>query len=35
MKMKHKYIKLSLIPETVLKTMNKACLERETVKKNG
>jgi hypothetical protein len=33
MKMKRKYIRLSLIPETILKATKKACLERETVKK--
>jgi hypothetical protein len=34
MKMKHKYIRLSLRPETILKAMKNACLERETVEKN-
>lgn len=33
--MKRKYVRLSLRPETILKTMKNACLERETVEKMG
>jgi hypothetical protein len=35
MKIKYKCIRQSLKPETILKAMKKACLERETVEKMG
>jgi hypothetical protein len=35
MKMKHKYIRLTLKPETILEAMKKAYLEKETVEKMG
>ena len=35
MKIKHEYIRLSPRPETILKAMKEACLERETVEKMG
>jgi len=33
--MKHRYIRLLLRPETILKAMKQACLERETLEKIG
>jgi hypothetical protein len=33
--MKCKYVRLSLKPETIFKTMKKACMERQTVEKKG